>query len=208
MAAILPSPRPRPAVPHDPLVAHDGAHDLFLRRLGAGELADEGAVVHDADAVADAEQLGHLRGDHHDALAGLRQLVDDTVDLVFGADVDAAGRLVEDQDLGVGHQPFRQHDLLLVAAGEVGRSPDRRRSSGCASGCGSRWRPSVRAMSSITPPRRDLLEARQRDVLADVVGQDQPELLAVLGDIGEAGVDRRGDAGQIDLAGRRAAPGR
>src|SRR5690349_7452731 len=46
-------------------------------------------------------------------------LVDDTVDLVFGTDVDAPGRLVQDQDLGVGHQPFRQHDLLLVAAGEL-----------------------------------------------------------------------------------------
>ena len=34
------------------------------------------------------------------------------------SDVDTAGRLVEDQDFRVRHQPFRQHDLLLVAAGQ------------------------------------------------------------------------------------------
>src|SRR5205807_3916987 len=49
------------------------------------------------------------------------------------------------------------------------------------------------------PPRRDLLETCQRDVLANVVGQDQPELLAVLGDIGKAGVDGGSHARQRDL---------
>jgi len=32
------------------------------------------------------------------------------------ADVDTAGRLIEDQGLGLGRQPFRKHDLLLIAA--------------------------------------------------------------------------------------------
>ena len=107
-------------------------HDLFLRRIRGGKFADKGAVIHHTDPVADAEQFGHFRRDHDDALAGCRQLVDDTINLVFRTDVDAAGRLVEDQNLGVGHQPFRQHDLLLVAAGQVAAPPDRRRSSGCA----------------------------------------------------------------------------
>ena len=34
----------------------------------------------------------------------------------LGADVDALGRLVEDDDLGRGRQPFGDDDLLLVAA--------------------------------------------------------------------------------------------
>ena len=41
------------------------------------------------------------------------------------------------------------------------------------------------------PPRGDLVQACQGDVLAHVIGEDQAELLAVLGDIGKAGVDRR-----------------
>ena len=53
------------------------------------------------------------------------------VDLVLGADVDAARRLVEDQHLGVGEQPLGQHHLLLVAARQVAPPAGRRRSSGC-----------------------------------------------------------------------------
>ena len=41
------------------------------------------------------------------------------VDLGLGADVDAAGRLVEDEHPGAHRQPLAEHDLLLVAAGEV-----------------------------------------------------------------------------------------
>ena len=41
------------------------------------------------------------------------------VDLILRAHVDAAGRLVEDQDVGVAFQPLGHDDLLLVAAGEA-----------------------------------------------------------------------------------------
>ena len=37
----------------------------------------------------------------------------------LGADVDAVCRLVEDQDPRLGREPFREHDLLLVAAREA-----------------------------------------------------------------------------------------
>ena len=43
---------------------------------------------------------------------------DDAVDLGLGLDVDALGRLVQDQEARVGREPLRQHDLLLVAAGQ------------------------------------------------------------------------------------------
>ena len=38
------------------------------------------------------------------------------MDSRLGADIDAARRLIEDQDARVGGQPFCQHHLLLVAA--------------------------------------------------------------------------------------------
>ena len=80
------------------------------------------------DAVADAEQLGQLGGDDQHRLPLVGEPVDDRVDLVLGADVDAAGRLVEDQHVRVGEDPLRQHDLLLVAAGELaGDARDARR---------------------------------------------------------------------------------
>ena len=62
-------------------------------------------------------------------LAVLGQVQDQALDLGLGADVDAAGRLVEDEDLRVRRQPAREDDLLLVAAAQVltGWSARRRR---------------------------------------------------------------------------------
>ena len=55
----------------------------------------------------------------HNSLALLGKLQDQFVNLVLGADVDAAGRLVEEQNIGLRQQPTAKNDLLLVAAGEV-----------------------------------------------------------------------------------------
>ena len=41
------------------------------------------------------------------------------VHLDLGADVDAARRLVDDQDFRPQREPAREHHLLLIAAGEV-----------------------------------------------------------------------------------------
>ena len=46
------------------------------------------------------------------------EIGDDRVDLGLGLHVDALGRLVQDQHARLGRQPLRQHDLLLVAAGQ------------------------------------------------------------------------------------------
>ena len=50
---------------------------------------------------------------------GLGQVPDELMDLLLGPDVHADGRLVDDQDVAVGGQPFRDADLLLVAAAQV-----------------------------------------------------------------------------------------
>ena len=83
------------------------------------EVADDLAAAHHQDAVADGEQLLELGGDEEHAAGVGGQPVDDRVDLVFGADVDAAGRLVHDEDRRLGHQPLGEHHLLLVAAGQA-----------------------------------------------------------------------------------------
>ena len=54
----------------------------------------------------------------HD-LPSSAELEDQPLDLGLGADVDAAGRLVEDQDLRVRREPAGQDHLLLVAAAQV-----------------------------------------------------------------------------------------
>ena len=49
----------------------------------------------------------------------LGELGDLALDVGLRADVDAAGRLVEDDQLGRGREPAGEQHLLLVAAGEV-----------------------------------------------------------------------------------------
>ena len=90
-----------------------------LAGLVTQELAADAAIAHDDEAVGDAQHLGQLAGDDDDAAARRGHVVDDLVDLVLGAHVDAARRLVEDEHLQARlGQPARQDDLLLVAAGQ------------------------------------------------------------------------------------------
>jgi hypothetical protein len=87
-------------------------------RAGPSDLTHDAPLPDHHDAVAQADQLGELRGHHQCAAAGGRELADLPVDLRARLHVDAAGRLVEQQHLAAVQQPARQHDLLLVAAGQ------------------------------------------------------------------------------------------
>ena len=77
------------------------------------------ALVHDQDPVAHADQLRQLRadGDHRRAAGG--EFADQAIDLRLGSDVDASRRLVHQQHLGLAGQHLGQHDLLLIAAGQL-----------------------------------------------------------------------------------------
>ena len=76
-------------------------------------------LAHDQDTVGHTEKLRHLGGYHDDGVALLGKLTHDLVDLVLGADVNAAGRLVKDQDVCLREQPTADEYLLLVAAGQI-----------------------------------------------------------------------------------------
>src|SRR5437016_11365808 len=78
--------------------------------------------------MADAHQLGKVRGDDEDAFPRRRQPPEELIDLETGADVDPARWLVEDEHLGAAEEPLGEHYLLLIASGEVGDElVDRRR---------------------------------------------------------------------------------
>ena len=94
-------------------------------------LGDHAAVAQHADRVAEPEDLLQLGGDEQHRHAVVGESDDELLDLGLGADVDAAGRLVEDQQLGLGDQPAGQQHLLLVAAAEVAHELRRGRRAGC-----------------------------------------------------------------------------
>ena len=109
----------------------------------------------------------------------------------LGPDVDAVGRLVEDQDPRLGREPLREHDLLLIAAGEaphhlrgrVGLDPQllhepARRARARAAAAGSRPVSGPEA-----PPSSRVLRDRHR--------LDRGPGGAVLRQVGEAAAERR-----------------
>ena len=99
----------------------------------------------------------------------------------LGADVDAAGGLVEDQQLGLGDQPAGEQHLLLVAAGEVAHRARRGRPAGCrAPRCTGRpARPASPRGIGRSQPRRGL--QREHHVLGDGQVLDDALGAAVLG---------------------------
>src|SRR3954453_9693114 len=70
-------------------------------------------------AVRQAQHLVEIGADHDDGEPLLGQGGDDIVDLRPGANIDAARRLVEDDDLGLAGDILGQHHLLLVTARKV-----------------------------------------------------------------------------------------
>ena len=105
-------PRARDA--HGQLVlAGDGGGKVFR-----GVVCDDGAVVDDQHALADAFDLGKDMRGQHDRMAAA-ELLDDVADLDDLDRVKTDGRLVEDQHVGVSEQRHRKSDALLVAFGQV-----------------------------------------------------------------------------------------
>src|SRR5687768_1147124 len=90
--------------------------DLFLRGLLRVNLADDAAVVDDEQAVCERSHLFQLGRDEQDGAALVAQLDQLAVDKLDGADVHAARRLRDEQQLGLEPELAADDELLLVAS--------------------------------------------------------------------------------------------
>ncbi len=148
-------------------------------------MAASTAAAHDGDAVADAEQLGEIRADHEDRLPLPRQPHDLRVDVALAADVDAARRLVEQEDVGIVMEEPSHGDLLLIAAGEAHYARTWTiRLDAEALHDAVRLRVLRRTMDPAG--RRARAEAAHRHVVGDGERQRQPFPLAVFAEIAES----------------------
>src|SRR5699024_3985381 len=125
-------------------------------------------------------------GDHNDRLSRSRQILQEAVDLLLCGDVDAAGRFIEDEDVAITHQPFRDHDLLLVSARQQldGLVDARGPGSQLIDAAGG----DTARLTMVHDPveSRELVEGRCDVVGGDVLLENQNEILAVFGEIAEA----------------------
>ncbi len=127
------------------------------------------------------------------------EFAQDRVDREFGADVDADGGSVEDEDGGLGGKPLGQHDLLLVAARQG------------VDGVGGVGGDDVEALHPLLLFVADgfLIDESEglgegfhfgdRDVFADRAREEEAFGESVFGDVGDAGCDRVAHASQGDV---------
>ena len=160
------------------------------------------------DAVGHAEHLRQLGRDHQHGDAAPGELGEQAVHLGLRADVDAARRLVDDEQRRVAREPLRQHDLLLVAARE---RPGRVRQLAVLqlqpeSPSPRRIAARLRAGSSL--PAANAVERGERDVALDREVHHQALLAAVLGDERDAGGHRRRRRSRRQRLARRSRPTR
>ena len=87
---------------------------VVLDRERAGELA----VGDDEHAVGGLEHLQHLGAEHDHRIARMGEFAQQAIDLPLALDIDAAGRLLQQEQARLAHQRLGDGDLLLIAAGE------------------------------------------------------------------------------------------
>jgi hypothetical protein len=134
-----------------------------VRSAGGDDLAAD----EQEGLVGDAQGARHVVGDDHagdvEAVAGL---LDQVVDHAAGDGVEAARRLVVDEDLRLEHERAREADALALAARQLARhagSPfPRCPSSLSMSSTFVRWIPSRHLLAVLAQGEHDVFEDRQR----------------------------------------------
>ena len=80
------------------------------------EFSGDPAFAHDDHAVRHTDDFGDFRADHDDSQPLSGQFCHEFMNSGFRPDVDAFSRLIEDNDLGFGGEPFGDNYFLLVSA--------------------------------------------------------------------------------------------
>ena len=159
-----------------------------------------------------ADQFRHIRRNHQHrhSLPGVAP--DKIVDGFLGADVDAARRLVDQEDPGVAADPHGQEDLLLIAAGKL---LDKLIDVRCFDleflPVFRRVLPALPELHKAVP--RQTVDVGSQHIVRDRHPQKQPLVLPVLRDVGQllplgaaGGVNMDLFSVQIQLPALRAVP--
>src|SRR5438067_1401711 len=99
------------------ILPNGGADDALLGPLFGRTGGCQHPAAHHADSIANAQQLGQIRTNKEDSLAGGGQLSHQPVNLRLASNVDATRWLVQQQDFRFVMKQSSQGELLLIPAG-------------------------------------------------------------------------------------------
>ena len=91
----------------------------MLAERGNRALGDDPAVGDDGEAVAQAFGLVHIVGGQENRLAQLSEASNHLPGVAAGGRIEAAGRLVEEEQVGVAGQGKREVEAAHLSAGET-----------------------------------------------------------------------------------------
>src|SRR6185312_3205903 len=109
-------------------MAERQVQDLLLRCICAIENADNPTFMHHSNAIAHAQDLRQLRGNHEHSHTLRREIADERMNLGFRADIDSLGRLIQDQNRWIRSEPAAQRNFLLITARKSTHGSVQRRS--------------------------------------------------------------------------------
>ena len=109
------NPLTRWGVDHGRLGSRD-LHDAFLRGVFGQELACDNPFPKNNDSIRSADEFRQFGRDHYDGRSFLRKACDHGVNFGFRLNVHPLRRLIKNEDPGLGREPLRENDLLLIAS--------------------------------------------------------------------------------------------
>ena len=174
-----------------------GAQQGSLIRLAGRHFSDDFAAEQNNRPVANQAYFRKLGREQQHGRPGVGHLTQQPIDLMLGADIDAAGWIEAKQGLKPGRDPSRDHHLLLVAAAQPAQFGPR---AGVdlqpLDGGGDAL---ALAMGANQAPIRRVADKRQGDVLADRALRQQG-LQPIRRDQHEARRDRVAGVAQLQLS--------
>ena len=94
--------------------------NIFLSRVVARKFGHQIAFAHDADSIAQTQDLRQIAGNDQDChLLFPREFVQQAMNFRPGTHVNPASRLIDNQQTRFSSKPFAEYNLLLIAAGKV-----------------------------------------------------------------------------------------
>ena len=165
--------------------------------MGALEFAHLDTFAQNDDAAGESHDLGEFGGDDKEGDPLTGEFIKKAMDFGLGADIDAAGGFIDDEEIALAREPLGEGDFLLVAAAETGDGSIE------AGGFDAELLDVLGSEGALTgflneAYAGDKGERGEGAVFAAVHGENEALAFAVLGDVADAMAQSAADVSRVE----------